>query len=512
VFPNSVTSDPARPSWPAHVGSLGLRSLLTRDGTLILATFLLTLTCNLTVERVPVHGGFGWDGVLYGAWARDFYHEIVVTRVDAYYVQRILPAAVVHYSLRLLTVPRSDAAILRTFGLYAVALLTLAAWAWCCIARKLELSPAGKWLGFVGLFVNYIALKYVHYVPAGTEATAYTLGLFMLSSYLYDRRVGLALLTLLGAFAWPAAIYVGALLLIFPHVDAASGLPASPPRIVPFCVATAITVVAGVGIWIATGAPPTVENVFVEPEYIQPYRPALLLSLLVSLTYLGLGSFPLLNSSRLYDLRWLLSKRHLLSAGSVIAAMLAVATVQRQLSRPAAFAPTIVLLRQTAYASVARPGIFLVAHVAFYGPMFLVTIFLWKKTCRHLHEAGTGLALAVLLGLLLSLNSQSRYVINIFPLMLPFVIKATDTLGWGAAPYTLITCSSVALSKIWFTINTGPFQGRLYEFPDQGLFMTHGPWISPTMYALQGGCFLVLAAVLCRVCFSRSGLAGKSVS
>jgi len=190
----------------------------------------------------------------------------------------------------------------------------------------------------------------------------------------------------------------------------------------------------------------------------------------------------------------------------------AVTTVQGQLSRPAAFTPMSIFPRQTTYASVAWPGIFLVAHVAFYGPMFLLAIFLWKQTCRHLHEAGTGVALAVLVGLVMSLNSQSRLVINIFPLMLPFVIKATETLGWGAPPYIFIVCSSVALSKIWFRINTGPFQGRLHEFPDQRFFMSHGPWIAPTMYALQGSLFLALGIVLYAICFGRSGSARHSVS
>src|SRR5262249_40135288 len=113
---------------------------LASDGGLIAAAFLLTLACNVMGERVPVGDGFGAHGVLYGSWARDFHEEVFVKQVNAYYVQRILPAAVVHYSMRLLGVPRSDAAILRAFGLYAVALLVIAAWAWCRIARSLELS------------------------------------------------------------------------------------------------------------------------------------------------------------------------------------------------------------------------------------------------------------------------------------------------------------------------------------------------------------------------------------
>jgi hypothetical protein len=259
-----------------------------------------------------------------------------------------------------------------------------------------------------------------------------------------------------------------------------------------------------VGIGVALHTPPTIATVFVEPQYIEPYRPALLASVAISLAYLGLGAFPLLDSRRLYDLRAVFTRRRLLTALGVGVAILAVKALQSGLARPEPFWHLGILLTQTAYASVAWPGIFLVAHMAFYGPLFLLAIFLWKPTCRHLHEVGTGLTLAVFVGLLLSLNSQSRYVINIFPMLVPFVVKATETLRWRAAPYALIALVGLLLSKVWFTINTGPFQGRLHEFPDQGLFMTHGPWISPTMYVIQGGLFLALGIVLYAVCFPPS--------
>ena len=484
---------------------------LASDGVLIGAAFLLALACYTMGERVEVSNGFGWDGILYGNWARDFHDEIFVKRVNAYYIQRILPAAIVHYSMRFLGVPRSDAAILQAFGMYAVALLTLAAWAWCSIARSLQLSPAGKWLGFTGLFLNYIALRYVSYIPAGTDATAYTMGILMFACYLCGRRIGLALVTLLGAFAWPTVVYIGALLLIFPRSDAPPGPLRPVPRALPLLATALLTVLAAGGFGIALRTPPTVETVFIEPRYIEPYLPALPLSLAISLAYLCLGAFPLLESNRLYDLRAIFTRRRLFTALLVAIAILAVKTVQSRLSRHEPFWEVGILLAQTAYASVTWPGVFLVTHAAFYGPMFVLAMLLWKRTCHYLNEAGPGVTLAVFFGLLLSLNSQSRYVINIFPILLPFVVKATDDLRWRATPYALIAVLAVLMSKIWFTINTGPFTGRLREFPDQGFFMTHGPWISPTMYAVQGGLLLAIGIVLYRVCFphSRRGRSGE---
>jgi hypothetical protein len=49
------------------------------------------------------------------------------------------------------------------------------------------------------------------------------------------------------------------------------------------------------------------------------------------------------------------------------------------------------------------------------------------------------------------------------------------------------------------TTNTDPFTGNLLEFPDQYMFLTHGPWVSDAMYLAQGAAALA-AALLYAVC------------
>jgi hypothetical protein len=150
--------------------------------------------------------------------------------------------------------------------------------------------------------------------------------------------------------------------------------------------------------------------------------------------------------------------------------------------------------------------VFLVTHIAFYGVGFLLTLYFWRSACREMEQFGPGIVGCVLLALLLSLNSQSRFFINIFPLVLPFVVKAAESHLRRKQPLILLAGAAVLLSKVWFTINTAPFTGRLHEFPDQGLFMTHGPWISPSMYLAQGVGFLALAGLLYLSWFPRGGI------
>ena len=189
----------------------------------------MTLAGFLFSEKIQVGGGLGWDGQIYGSWARDFHGQVVERGVIRYYLQRVLPPALVHYSLRLFAVPRTDANIIRAFGLLNVALLTLAAFVWCRLADRVVLSRRGKWLGGVGLFVNFAVLKWVSYYPVLTDACALTLGLLMLDCYIADRKWVLGILTALGAFTWPVLIYQGSLLLLFPR-DRRTEPTLSPPR------------------------------------------------------------------------------------------------------------------------------------------------------------------------------------------------------------------------------------------------------------------------------------------
>ena len=42
--------------------------------------------------------------------------------------------------------------------------------------------------------------------------------------------------------------------------------------------------------------------------------------------------------------------------------------------------------------SVQKPGLFAVAHVAFFGPVVLLAFLRWRAVCRSLHAYGPGLA------------------------------------------------------------------------------------------------------------------------
>src|SRR5262249_52929337 len=162
------------------------------------------------------------------------------------------------------------------------------------------------------------------------------------------------------------------------------------------------------------------------------------------------------------------------------------------LSHPLDLNETRIMLNQLTFTSVKLPGVFMVTEIAFYGPVMLLAAFFWKPACQAMRQGGPAVPLLLLVGFVVSLHSRWRFCLSLYPMLVAFVVKAVEGHDWGRRQLVVFGALSLLVSKVWFTINTGPFTGRLHEFPDQGMFMNHGPWISPTMYAVQGAAYAFL--------------------
>jgi hypothetical protein len=485
-------------------------SFLTSDAGLVLVAAAVAVACFVCNERVPVNGGFGWDGVQYGNWARHFKEEVLVRKPTPYYIQRVLPSGVVSGVLHLLDIPRTDEAILRAFGLYSAALLVLVAVCWCAVARELRLSPGGKWLGFVALFGSFLALKHGFYISPNTDVTGYALGMVLTCAYLRRNTFLLAAAIVAGAFSWPLCVHVGVIMLLFPRAPETNAEPRTASVRVRLVAALALTGIFLVAYRVTLRMPCPLQTVWVGDEYITPFRPTLRLSVLVVLAYVCAFSFYLFGAFSLASPRSLFTLRRGITLAGVGLGLAVLKYVQARMARPNPGAPEFysLLALQTVYTSVKYPGVFLVTHISFFGPIVILAAFFWKDTCREMTHFGPAAPLCFLFTLPLTLNSQSRFFLNLIPLLVPFVIKALERHDWGPRQFVGFTAVALLVSKAWFTINTGPFTGRLHEFPDQGLFMNIGPWISGPMYVVQGMAFAFLGLVLYLSWFPRA-LAGQ---
>ncbi len=460
-----------------------LKVLVTPPRVIVALTAVGAVAGVLLPDKIAINGGFGWDGAIYGGFAQDFwarYH----TGVSAYYVGRLLPSLFIYQTLRVLSVPLTEGNVVLAFGVLNAVMLAASAWLWTRIARRLDLGPIGLWFGYVAAFASCFALKMISYYPVLTDATAFFLGWAMLAAYLEGSTWLLLVCILVGQFTWPTVLPVGAILLIWPFsrdVGAGSGpdapyaasLRAGVLAVVP---ALAVAVLAFAALH--KGGRPL-------PNLIDVLRPAWPLSVICSCAYLATALFLLLRGSPgVLRLRpYLEPFRHRATYFKVVL-LVGLAMVDRLLpSRSVVPIGKSQMFELIAWNSVVAPLRFLVAHVTYFGPVVLILVLGWRTVARMIGESGPGLTLWAILAVLLSLDSESRHLVNVAPVLIAFVAKAVDTHRPRARALFVFTALSLLVSKVWLVIGT---ERSLY-------FLNAGPWMSHEQYAVQGAFMLVIA-------------------
>jgi len=451
---------------------------------LILVLGILNL---LFAEKISVHGGFGWDGQMYGRWAKDFYHEVFVNGLSQYYIQRALPSAVVHYGLRAFRLPLEDQNIILGFGVLNLLLLVLAAYMWGLIADELRIGDKGKWLGFAGIFINFAVLKEAFYYPVLTDTSALALGTLLLSFFLKDTPIGVLIVSVLGAFTWPPLMYFGLVLFVFPK---RSGAVAAAPVKLNVLTAGFATVAILAGIIHFH----LIKNLRPGEAKALPEESLIHLSVASVVLYIFYATMTMGDYDGLYNLKRIVKSLRVKRALFAVLVFSAIQFLSASLSTGEP-GPTKLFFVSTLLESITKPFIFLVAHPIYYGPILILTCFLWKPFCREVHQHGIGLTVVMLISVILSINPESRRLINMLPFFIAFTVKAIESLGWKPLSYWLVTGASLLFSKVWLRINTQPLEGHPLEFPMQRYFMNHGSWMSHQMYLVQGG-FVLLTAIL----------------
>jgi hypothetical protein len=461
----------------------------------------------LWAERLTVQGGLGWDGEVYARWARDFYDAVVVERIPGYYTGRILPAAIIHYSLRLANLPITAATIIAAFGIYNLVLLLAGVWMWGRIADTLRIDRRGKWVGFSLLFLSYAVLKTNFYQPVLTDTSAFVLGIAACYCYFAGRPAGLLAVMAAGAFTWPTMPLIAGLLYVFPHqpgvAGESTGRDAVPPRARHIATWGAVAIAGAAAL--AYGFLLTHDfatRVWASRRIVRMDLDLIAISIVAALAYLFVASRRVLEDPRLSDparFRPALDLRRCAIAALVLA-IAAMATHQIANGQSINFTAAG-FAAYTFLTAAADPLIFLVAHAVYFGPAIPLLALLWTPFCRSLGDFSIGLRVVVLASVVLALNSQSRQQINVVPLFVVVLVRVLHQRGISAAwpPAAALLC--IACSKVWYVFNTGPqiddgTQEVLLRFPLQHLFMSSGPWMSRDMYFIQGALVCALTVFL----------------
>jgi hypothetical protein len=456
-------------------------------------------------EKIRVGHGLGWDGEIYGLWAKDF-PAAFRTGFDAYYIQRVLPSGVVYAGLRLLKIAPNDAAIIRGFELANIVLVALSAWSYDVTARRLTPSARSRWVGAVGLFGCFAIAKFSAFDPVLTDVWAFALGMFQLQFCLTGRRLWLVVVTVLGAFAWPTLLVTGCCLLFFPAPPASvPGGTASPASAIDLGQAgpeplalgrapahlndvIAALLVAG-WVWLCWPMARDGHTLGNSTGVIQLNVVAL--SVAISAVYLFVSARALLDDRCLFDLRWQL--RAAWSGRAALAILLfgGVTLLRMQLTNGPSEYGMASNIEMTVFSAIKEPGIFGLAHVLYWGPLLGVMLLGWRRIIAAIHRAGPAVTLVALAALLLSLNGESRKLANFAPFLYVFALPLLDELRLSARQAWLLSILALLFSRVWIPFD-GNMKGDLAEFPGQMLFMVIGPWMNPRMYLLQGALVSVL--------------------
>jgi hypothetical protein len=476
------------------------------DYMLVVSGLCIGIFLFLFDQRIPVNSGFGWDGQIYGGLAKDFYNQLVT--LDDYYIQRIMPSAIVYSTLRLLHVPLTDSNIITAFGLCNVLIICLISYIWCLIANELEISVRSKWLGFVALLFNFAILKSAFYMPVATDNFAYAIGILMVYFYLTNRYVLLYLTTVLGIFTWPVAIHMGILLLIFPN--RARGTDDTPRfnfcHLIAFLSALSFFVVAMF----------ILDCRHIEGYKVKPLLSVFNLSLAITSLYVFYGMNIILKNTNIVSFKYWLSNFKISSLFPTLS-LIMIHMIATHFAINSGHFRTRNALGAIACSNLILPGLNFVAHVIYYGPIIIVLAFLWSPFCKYINNYGLGLTLCIIMGFLFSLSAESRQFICFYPLLIPFLIKVIDELKWRNFDYWFIVVLSLLFSKAWLSIDLNVellhkiegnwigFNEEFGSFPLQYLFMNSGPFMSYEMYAVQGAIVLCTGILIYFMIFYRTG-------
>lgn len=457
------------------------------ENTTIILFFLLLIASIFFAEHIPAGNGLGWDGVLYSNLAQNFPALVFDHKLSDYSMQRILPSGIIYYSAKLVNFQLTEQNIPMAFGIYNAIILGVGVWLWKLIATQQKWSAQVRLISFAGIFLNYSVLKMNSYYPVLTDISALACGISMLYFYLSKKNYMVLLMGILGAFIFPTLLYVSGLLFILPRTidsNASANETKSPGnRLLSFAGAAFIIILALI----------FTQTIINKDGYAMGrclWAPVLGLSSFSLLAYLYLGFHPFFS-----NYIQLAKKIKLVFHARILVVVIVFAGVKMLLHTLSNGEPgpltfelflQVLMIRALAY-----PLVFLISHVLYYGPIVCLLFFRWKETVQHFKTNGLGLLSVMLLYFVLSINSESRQIINFIPLGVFAVSEILNKKEISRHFSFIFVLLSLLVSRFWLPLNhsewpsllTNPPQLTL-EFPLQWYFMSQGPWMSPIMYLI----------------------------
>jgi len=478
---------------------------VTREQRIDLAAMvaLLVVGSAITIvwgERIGIHGGDGWDGQAYAAWARSFEREVLDKGVTQFQAGRVLPSAIVYYVMGGLGLSRAGANVLVAFQILNALTLVVSAVLLVRIGGLLRWSRPALWAAFAATFLGFANARYALYYPAETDPLAHLLAMLAVWAFLARRPLVLWLAILAAAFTWPALLALGFLVLVLPR--APDPLPPTTGRWHrPLALAIGAGTAAFIVAWFAYAlAHPVHPGGWTGAPSFLAYSHRSLWELAIACVVIpsALAAYLVAREDRTFSVRPYLRqigwRRLALGVAGVIAIVLIDRWWTARVGRGAAGFTWRDLRNYYAVNAVRGPLWSLVHQVVYFGPIVLVAWAAWPRIARTAAAWGPGAVLALGVVVLTAVNADGRHLVHLMPFVIAATITATAA-AWTRERVIGFALLGVGWSKLWWRIGYDQVH-KSREWPDLRWFMHHGPWASDETFLWHLGGVVITAVAL----------------
>jgi hypothetical protein len=421
-------------------------------------------------ERVQRADGLGWDGTAYAAWAQMDTAELLGSKVTPkYYMGRMLPSIIIHNVSKIVGYDiKSTARVIHAFYIYNFILIVIGIIVLMKIGNFYEWNLKIYYLAFAGIFLNFPVLKMSIYNPTLVDMTALILGLVTFYFYTIRKKILLSAIVFVSSFVWPSMLIPGLFLILFSHNK-------SSYKNNNILAVTITILAAAYAIYLYF-----IENLRLPEGVTQINYTLWPLSAILLFLYVFIG----LRST--VDIRGVVDSLRKLKIDDLIliAIIFFLNRYVINLFSSNENGPLTIreFLGYTFQAGLNDPLVNCVAHIMTYGPFFIIALLLWSDFVKSVRDQGLGLLLYIGIFVIVSVSSESRQLINIWPFIVIIVCQVLNKNNISWYFVFAITGLCLILSRFWLKINVAPLTYKPGEFPDQLLFMHAGPWLSHQMY------------------------------
>jgi len=364
-------------------------------------------------EKIPIRNGLGWDGVRYANMVKHFHQMVFVDKLNSYYLQRMFPSGVVHF----------------------------------------------------------------------TDTTALVLGTMLLFFALRNSWLGMLVTLIVCNFTWPAFVYPGLILFVFPLKKEQTKEPTFGFN---YIIASAISIILLAFI---------IYYRFIN-KTVFPFDPIFTIDNLVfvSIPLIGLYLFfaikILFNRNCINDIKNIFKVINIKHLFLAVIIFVPLHFLIINYSKGESTNTITGYFHNITLASIAAPLTSLVSHIIYFGPIIILCILYWKKCCSIINSYGIGFVLFIFLSIIQGIDNESRRLIAFFPFYIAVCAKVVSSMKFSNSFYLIFALISFLFSRFWLPINVSFDNNEFWKlikgvpnlFGMQLYFMNHGPYMGVTYW------------------------------